>query len=69
MADGYIRLQKNKRNEQISLAWHTAALTRCDKMPSLESLLTKESVKQSSPDMMAICKLLNAAYGGEEVET
>lgn len=32
-------------------------------------LLTKETHEQSIEDMIRVCRLLNAAYGGEEVIT
>jgi len=44
------------------------------KLPSLDSILLKdekqqERKKQTPEDMIAVCKLLNAALGGEIIET
>jgi len=45
---------------------------RQKKLPSLESVLIKESSEpkkpQSTEEMISICKMLNAAYGGKEIK-
>ena len=68
MADGYNRRQKNMLDELMYHAWHSAALLRVNKLPSLKSLMQTENKAQSVDDMLAMVKMLNAAFGGEVVE-
>jgi len=53
------------------MAWHTALFERQKKLPALNTVLIdeqqKEHRKQTVDEMIAVVKLLNAAYGGEEV--
>ena len=71
--DGYVRMQKRRTNELLYTAWHTAVLSRMKDIPSLKSILqdteTKPKHEQTGDEMLAMCKLLNAAFGGEVVET
>lgn len=73
IAEGYMRKQTTRSNELISLAWYTEALARTKKLPELKSLLqtneTKKPRVQTADEMMAVCRLLNAAFGGSEIET
>lgn len=66
-AEGYKRKQKEKYNDLIYLAWHTEAFARTEKLPSLDSLM-REKHEQTDEEMMAMAKVLNAAFGGEVVE-
>jgi len=72
--DGFQRRHKNHINELLYLAWHTEAFARQKKLPSLDSLLQKnenesgQQRQQTDEEMMNMCKLLNAAFGGEVVE-
>lgn len=68
MVKGYNRRQKNRLDELLYHAWHGAALSRVNKLPSLKSLMQTENKAQSVDDMLAMVKMLNAAFGGEEVE-
>ena len=70
MVKGYNRIQRDKMNDSICQAWHTAYLYRVNKMPSLESLLLKNEPKkeQTSDEMLATVKMLNAAFGGKTEE-
>lgn len=72
ICEAYKRKHTRHNNELISLAWYTATLSRKEKIPSLESILqnedTNERRQQTDEEMMAMCKILNAAYGGEVVE-
>jgi hypothetical protein len=64
------RTNKHRANELMSLAWHTAAFTRANKLPSLKTILQdeyKEKRKQTVEEMISVVKLLNAAHGGIEV--
>jgi hypothetical protein len=69
--DGYKRHEKRRVNELLSLAWHIALFERQKKLPALDTILQdeqKEHRKQTVDEMIAVVKLLNAAYGGIEVE-
>lgn len=72
MAEGYGRRHKQRMNELIFTAWHVEAFARQKKLPALKSLMqeTHEKPKreQTDDEMMAICRMLNAAFGGMEVE-
>jgi hypothetical protein len=63
---GYSWRQKKHNDELISLSWYTAAFTRCDKLPSLERLLSKvENQKPQTPEQIeSMVHLLNQAFGG-----
>lgn len=69
MAEGFAKRKTNHTNELIYQAWHTAYLTRVEKMPELKDLYeTIESkTEQTDDDMLTIVKSLNAAFGGEVV--
>ena len=73
MAQGYRRRQIKKRNELIYHAWHVEALSRQQKLPELKSLMQNVErsadppKQQTEEDMIAMCKLLNVAFGGNEV--
>lgn len=68
---GYSRKNRQRINELIYLAWHIEAFHReRGRLPSLESLLIQDEIepKQMTDDqMMAMARVLNAAYGGAEV--
>ena len=70
IVDGFKRNQKRRVNELLYGAWHTAVLSRMKEIPPLNRLLqdTEEKKPQTDNEMLAMCKLLNAAYGGEVVE-
>lgn len=72
MVDGYMRKQKRRVNELIYLAWHTEIFARQKQLPELKSLLQGEDEKakhgQTDDEMMVMCKMLNAAFGGDTVE-
>lgn len=69
MCDARIRIMKREYEDRIELAWWTAALSRQPKLPALASLTNTEAPKaQSDEAMMAKARLLNAAFGGIEVE-
>lgn len=70
--DYYARKQQEGFNDLICLAWHVEAFARQKKLPSLDSLLQKNDNKQphreqTDDEMMAMARLLNAAFGGEEI--
>jgi hypothetical protein len=69
--EGYNRCRKQQIKDMIYIAWHTAALTRIKEIPSLSSLMqeTEKKKVQTDEEMMAMAKILNAAFGGSTVIT
>lgn len=57
-------------NQAAWLAWHVAALSRQKKLPKLGTLLAKRKPKrrQTPDEMLAMCKMLTVAMGGEVVD-
>lgn len=74
MAKGFNRRQINRRNELMFAAWHCAAIARQKTLPDLDDLLIDPDKKpepkkeQTDADMLNMCRMLNAMYGGEVVE-
>jgi len=72
MLRGYNRRQINRRNELIFVAWHAEMFARQKSLPALSSMITDDEPQtkvQTDDEMMTMCKILNAAFGGEVVET
>ena len=67
----YARTEKRKVNELLFLAWHTALFERQKKLPSLKSIYITEEERepQSTEEMIAMCRMFNAALGGKEIKT
>ena len=70
----HIKSQVHKRNELVFHAWHVAMFNRQKRLPALDTVLTKEETNkpkkaQTTEEMMSMCKMLNAAYGGKEIKT
>jgi hypothetical protein len=62
-----------RRNELMFVAWHTAALSRQNRLPEFKSLIQDEDeqpeeMEMSDDEIMNRCKLLNAALGGRFIE-
>ena len=74
MAQGHNRKSRRRVNELIYSAWHTAVFGRMEKMPALEDVIKDEGEapqrhrEQTDDEMMAMARILNAAFGGEVVE-
>jgi len=69
-----MRLERQKHNNIMSLAWHSAMFERMERIPPLSELLiteneTIESHPQTMDNMLGVCKMLNAAYGGNVIMT
>lgn len=62
---------KEEFKDTLRLAWYTAAFTRAKDLPKLETVLAdvSDKKKQTSEEMMAMAKMLNATHGGIEVKT
>jgi len=69
--DGHIERRKDRNKELLYLAWHTGLFSRVDyKLPKFEDVIkvdNKPKLKQTDEQMMAMARLLNAAFGGVEV--
>jgi len=74
---GHVSAHRQRINEMLSGAWHVAALSRQPKLPDLQSILLsdepdkeqeKPQPKQTSEQMFAMLRALNAAMGGAEEE-
>lgn len=69
IVERYKEKKKNQLDELIYLAWHIAALERQKELPKLESLLNnKHKSDMTDEEMLAMGKMIAAAYGGETVE-
>jgi len=74
MLHAYQRGQRRRNNELIYIAWHVAAFNRQQRLPALQSVLASESAEpdqereQTTEEMITVCKLLTAAFGGKVVE-
>lgn len=63
------RLER-EHNERMSLAWHVAALSRTKKLPKLQTMLARSTVKrapQSWQQQLEIAKMWTAVLGGKFV--
>jgi len=77
MLEGFRKKERRHNNELLYLAWHVAAFERQKKLPPLSSVLADEDATgepgegrvMSDEEMMAKCRILNAAFGGTEVTT
>jgi hypothetical protein len=54
-----------EREQQLAAwtAWHTAALTRVNKMPNLRDIMPRRKRRQSVDEMIAIAKAWSARGG------
>lgn len=72
MYKGRARTRKYNENLLLATAWHIGRFAQWDikRYPKLESILIKDTPKQQTGDqMLEIAKIINAAVGGEVVET
>ena len=73
-ADREMRAAVKKRerdaDERMWLAWHIVALDRTPKLPRLESLLLKNTVRrqQSPEELLVAMKSIFLAFGGDPAE-
>ena len=74
MVKGYQKTQRENVNKMLYLAWHIAVFERAQKLPDLKSILQdvnnepQSRKEQTDEEIMEMCKLLNAAFGGKVVE-
>lgn len=72
ITEGFKRRQTRRLNELMYAAWHAAILPRQKEIPPLNSLLRnydeEPKREQTTEEMMAMCRLLNAVFGGEVIE-
>lgn len=64
-------IKKEKTENDISIAYYTAYFHRVEKLKPLEKYLNKKQVKRQMTDkeMFEQVKMLNAAFGGEVLES
>lgn len=55
--------RQDDQNRDMVLAWHTAALTRVEKMPKLEALLQLPKRRQTLAEQREVIRLLSKRYG------
>lgn len=68
--NGQIKRIELEYEMSITNAWLGAGLERQKRIPRLEDLLKKKTVKtQTDVEMLAVVKTLNKALGGDEVES
>jgi hypothetical protein len=72
MVSGYARVQRQRINECIYTAWHTALFNRQQKLPALRDVLLDDDkgadLQEQTPEQaLAFFRVLNAALGGSEV--
>ena len=74
MSRGFRRREAHRADELLYLAWHTELFARMKTLPKLADLLHGDGSEpmrhapQSTEQMIAMCRVLNAAFGGEETE-
>jgi hypothetical protein len=72
VVDSYLKKTKQESDERWSQAYAIASWQRAKKMPSLESVIGKQTTKKemSDSEMLRVVMALNKAFGGtkEEVE-
>lgn len=64
-------IKKEKAENDISIAYYTAYFHRVEKLKPLEKYLNKKQIKRQMTDkeMFEQVKMLNAAFGGEVLES
>ncbi len=71
MVNAYNINKRHERNTNIYIAWHVALFNRQKVLPALNALLIDpyqtEPKEQTPEEMLAVARLINAAYGGTEV--
>lgn len=57
-------MEKQKQENALVLEYTNAALQRSKKMPALKEMLSQKPKQQTTEQMLAMVKHLNAMYGG-----
>jgi hypothetical protein len=72
MVNAYTKRTKQEQEDKLVLTYLSSAWQRAKKMPSLESIIGKQTSKKemSDSEMLRVVMALNKAFGGtkEEVE-
>lgn len=66
----FTRQQEEKTKELLWVTWNTAALIRVETMPEYKAWMEIKQEKpkeQTTEQMIAMARMLNAAFGGEVV--
>lgn len=73
-AEEYDKSKRDRMNELLYVAWHTAVFSRMQKIPALKEVLidvqnpVERKQVQTPEQMAAACKILTAALGGKIIE-
>ena len=65
--ESYCEAEEERSKQLIAQAYYVEAFARMKKLPKLEKILnsTKPKKKQTTDEMLATVKKLNAMFGGE----
>ncbi len=72
--DGWVRSLRRRENEIVETAWRTANFMNYRRLPDLKTLLLDidtrpvEKGEQTTEQMIAMVRMINASLGGTEVE-
>lgn len=65
------RMREREANERMWLAWHIVALDRTDRLPKLDTLITKANAprrRQTGEELLFAMKSIFLAFGGDPAE-
>lgn len=69
--DSFVKKEKQRQKELVTLAYYIEGFARQKKLPKLEKLINDidkaDKKKQTTEDMLETVKKLNAMFGGEVV--
>lgn len=69
--DNYVKKEKQRQKELVTLAYYIEGFARQKKLPKLEKLMNDidktDKKPQTTDDMLETVKKLNALFGGEVV--
>lgn len=71
MLEGFSKRRIQINNDLLYASWHIAAFSRQKNLPSLKSILIQDLSdrhQQTDEEMLAVVKVVNAAFGGKVVE-
>ena len=63
--EGYCEAEEERSKQLIAQAYYVEAFARMKKLPKLKDLLKDKKKKQTTDEMLATVKKLNAMFGGE----
>lgn len=63
--ESYAEVEEERSKQLIAQAYYTEVFARMKKLPKLKDLLKDKKKKQTTDEMLATVKKLNAMFGGE----